>query len=201
MSSRLDRLRREIANLPNMITVGRLFLVPPVLLLADVHEPVNGFYAMLLFLLASFLDVLDGWLARRQNLVTFFGKFVDPLADKIMVMALLVHLTADGRLPAWLSVLLLSREFYMSALRTLALGERIEIVANAGGKAKTGLQLIGISFLLVFYRYQMPFGGWIDFYEVGLMCMYASLAVSVWSAVRYTQGFVDALGAAAQESP
>lgn len=196
MSTRIDRLRREIGNLPNMITIGRLLLVPPVLMLADVHNPVHGFCAMLLFLLASLLDVVDGWLARRQNLVTFFGKFVDPLADKIMVMALLVHLTADGRLPSWLCVLLLSREFYMSALRTLALGEGVEIVANSGGKAKTGFQLVGISFVLVFYSYQMPFGGALDFYQVGMVCMYASLAVSVWSAIRYTQGFITALSAA-----
>lgn len=193
MSPRIARLRAEIGNLPNMITIGRLLLVPPVLMLADVHDPASGFYAMLLYLLASLLDVVDGWLARRQNLVTFFGKFVDPLADKIMVMALLVHLTADGRLPGWLTVLLLSREFYMSALRTLALGEGVEIVANSGGKAKTGFQLIGISFVLVFYSYRMPLGGWLSFYQVGLVCMYASLAVSVWSAIRYTQGFVEAL--------
>lgn len=199
MSRRIDRLRREIGNLPNMITIGRLLLVPPVLILADVHDPAHGFGAMLLFLLASLLDVVDGWLARRQNLVTFFGKFVDPLADKIMVMALMVHLTADGRLPSWLTVLLLSREFYMSALRTLALGEGVEIVANSGGKAKTSSQLIGISFVLVFYRYRMPVMGSVDFYQVGLVCMYASLAISVWSAIRYTQGFIAALSAASHE--
>lgn len=199
MSDRLERLRKEIGNLPNMITIGRLLLIPPVLYLSDYRDPVASFFAMVLFLLASLLDVVDGWLARRQGLVTFFGKFVDPLADKIMVMALVVYLAADGRLPPWLVVLLLGREFYMSALRTLALGEGIEIVANSGGKAKTSFQLIGISFILVYYSYRMPLGETVNFYAVGLVFVYLSLAVSLWSAAVYTKEFVIQLGKAEQK--
>src|SRR5690606_19957138 len=147
---------------------GRLCLIPPVLMWIDQRAPLKSVGAMALFLLASLLDVVDGWLARRRGLVTFFGKFVDPLADKIMAMALMVYFVAEGRLAPWLVVVLLGREFYMSGLRTMALGENIEIVADAGGKATTSLQLIGISFILVYFAYPAPFGGWIDFYRVGL---------------------------------
>lgn len=192
---RLERLKAEIGNLPNMITIGRLLLIPPVLWLVDQNDPFSSFAAMLLFLLASLLDIVDGWLARRRGLVTFFGKFVDPLADKIMAMSLMVYLVAEGRLAAWLVVALLGREFYMSGLRTLALGEGVEIVAGAGGKAKTSIQLIGLCFVLVYYTYPSPMGGWIDFYKVGLIFVYTSLGISLWSAFDYTRGFIRELGA------
>jgi CDP-diacylglycerol--glycerol-3-phosphate 3-phosphatidyltransferase len=197
---RLQRLKREIGNLPNMITIGRLFLIPPVLWLVDVHQPLESFFAMILFIIASGLDVVDGWLARSRGLVTFFGKFVDPLADKMMVMALLVYLAAEGRVPPWLVVLLLGREFYMSALRTLALGERVEIVADAGGKAKTSFQLIGICFVLVYYEYPLPFAGSLGFHRVGLVFLYISLLVSMWSAWNYTRRFIAELGSRESDS-
>src|SRR5690606_18259586 len=76
-ANRLEAMKREIGNLPNMITIGRLFLIPPCLLLMREGDPVSSFLAMLVFLFAAFLDLVDGWLARRRGLVTFFGKFVD----------------------------------------------------------------------------------------------------------------------------
>ena len=173
--------------------MGRLLLIPPVLICVNQRDPVLNFCAMAMFLFASLLDIVDGWLARMRGLVTFFGKFVDPLVDKIMAMALLVYFVADGILDAWLVVVLLSREFYMSGLRTMAIGESIEIVADAGGKAKTSFQLIGISFILVYYSYRTPFGGWINFYHVGLVLVYASMIISIYSAIRYTQGFIRQL--------
>lgn len=188
--SGFDGFRREVMNLPNMITIGRVFLIPPVLFLVQRGDPWSNLFAFLLFLFAALLDVVDGWLARRWELVTFFGKFVDPLADKIMAMALLVYLVADQRLAAWVVVLLLAREFYISGLRMLALGEGIEIVAGAGGKAKTGFQLIGISFVLLYYTYQGPiWGEQLSFYKMGLVLIYVSLALSLWSAFDYTRGF------------
>lgn len=192
--SRLDGFKREVLNLPNLITIGRLLLIPPVLLLIDQRSPVKSFLAMCLFLLAGLLDIVDGWLARRQGLVSFFGKFMDPLADKIMVMALLVYLAAEGRLEPWVVIVLLGREFYISGLRTLALGENIEIVAGAGGKAKTSFQLIGISLILVYFSYRLPFTTiWVDYYSTGLVLVYASVVLSVWSAVTYTTGFIREL--------
>lgn len=191
---RLEGFKREILNLPNMITIGRIFMIPPVLMLVDKADPFACFLAMALFLIAGGLDLLDGWLARRQGLETFFGKFADPLADKILVMALLVYLAAEDRMPAWLIVILLGREFYISGLRTLAINEGVEIGAGAGGKAKTSFQVIGIAMVLLYYPYLAPIGGWIRFYELGLLLLYVSAVLSVWSAVTYTADFMRVLG-------
>jgi phosphatidylglycerophosphate synthase len=106
-----------------MITIGRLFLIPPVLLWMDIADPSLCVMSSLVFMLAAVLDIIDGWLARRAGLVTVFGKFVDPLADKVMVAAVLVYLAADGRMPPWLVAILLTREFYINGLRSLASSE------------------------------------------------------------------------------
>jgi len=191
---RFDRFKREVMNVPNMITIGRVFLIPPVLLLIDKTDPFLCVYAMLIFMLASVLDLVDGWLARRSGLVTVFGKFVDPLADKIMVAALLIFLVADGRVPAWMVVLLLTREFYISGLRSLASSAGVVIAAGAGGKAKTVFQLVGICFLLVHYPYRMlGSDGTLDCHSVGIVTLGISLFMSVVSAIQYTVGFGEAL--------
>ena len=191
---RLEGFKREILNLPNLITVGRILMIPPVLVLVDRTDPFKGIIAMALFLIAGGLDLLDGWLARRRNLVTFFGKFADPLADKIMVMALLVYLVAEAYVPPWLVVVLLGREFYMSGLRTMAINEGVVISAGAGGKAKTSFQIVGISMVLIYFPYRAPWGGVLHFHHLGMILLYISALLSVWSAVRYTQGFIHALG-------
>jgi CDP-diacylglycerol--glycerol-3-phosphate 3-phosphatidyltransferase len=196
---RLEGFKREILNAPNLITVGRILMIPPILLLVDKTDPFKGFLAMALFLIAGGLDLLDGWLARRQGLETFFGKFADPLADKIMVMALLVYLAAEDRMPPWLVAVLLGREFYISGLRTLAINEGVEIGAGAGGKAKTSFQVIGIACVLIYFPYRAPWGGWVDFYDVGLLLLYVSGVLSIWSAVTYTQDFIDALAGQTEE--
>ena len=191
-----ERFRREVLNLPNMITIGRIFLIPPVLLFIDKTDPWSCAYAMLLFMLASVLDLIDGWLARRAGLVTVFGKFVDPLADKIMVSAVLIYLVADDRLPAWLVVLLLTREFYINGLRSLASSANIVIAASQGGKAKTALQMTGICFVLLHFRYRLPFfEEMLDFGRVGAMLLGISVFISLVSAVDYTFSFRAALAA------
>lgn len=189
-----ERFRREVLNLPNMITIGRLFLIPPVLWMMERSDPLLCIYSGLTFMVAGVLDLIDGWLARRAGLVTVFGKFVDPLADKIMVAAVLVYLAVDERMPAWLVALLLTREFYINGLRTLASSEGVVIAANAGGKAKTAFQMVGICFLLVHYRYRLPgFEEMIDFHRMGLVMIGISVALSVLSAVVYTLGFGEAM--------
>jgi len=196
---RYERFRREVLNLPNMITIGRLFLIPPVLWWMDTADPGLCVLSALMFMLAAGLDIIDGWLARRSGLVTVFGKFVDPLADKVMVAAVLVYLAALGRMPAWLVVVLLTREFYINGLRTLAISEGMVISANAGGKAKTAFQMTGICFLLIHYRYRLPgFDEMIDFHRMGIIMVSLSVVLSVWSAIHYTFGFRAAL---AQQKP
>ena len=178
---RYERFRREVLNLPNMITIGRLFLIPPVLWWMDTVDPRLCVLSALLFMLAAGLDIIDGWLARRSGLVTVFGKFVDPLADKVMVAAVLVYLAALGRMPAWLVVVLLTREFYINGLRTLAISEGMVIAANAGGKAKTAFQMTGICFLLIHYRYRLPgFDEMIDFHRMGIIMVSLSMLLLLW---------------------
>jgi CDP-diacylglycerol--glycerol-3-phosphate 3-phosphatidyltransferase len=180
--------------LPNMITIGRLFLIPPTVMLLGDGDPFMNLYACLVFLLASLLDVVDGWLARRQNLVTFFGKFVDPLADKVMVMSVLVFLVAYGRLGPTIVVLIVFREFYISGIRMLALRDRIEIVAGAGGKFKTGLQLIGIALMLIQFTYRDPLWGLsYDTQAIGLTLLWISVVFSLTSAIAYTSKYLRGL--------
>jgi CDP-diacylglycerol--glycerol-3-phosphate 3-phosphatidyltransferase len=183
-------------NLPNAITLGRVLLVPPVLALWSVDDWRMHVAAAALFALASALDAVDGWLARRWELVTFFGKFVDPLADKVMVMAVLVYLVAASQMPAWIVVVLLTREFYVSGLRMLALGDGVEISADLGGKAKTFVQLAGLTACLVHHPQLLPALGLasapLDAAQLGLGLVALSMVLSVVSAVAYTVAFARA---------
>ncbi len=193
--SRYDALKREILNLPNLITIGRLFLIPPVLVLIDPTDPIRNFFAALLFATASGLDILDGWLARRQNLVTVFGKFVDPLADKLMAMSVMLYLVHVGLLPPWLVVLMLGRDFYISGLRAVAASMGVIIAAGEGGKLKTVFQLIGICCVLTRYAYVWPLTGGetVSFKVIGMFFLYVSLLLSLGSAVQYTFAFRSTL--------
>lgn len=188
--SRYDALKREILNLPNLITIGRLFLIPPVLLLIDPTDPIRNFIATLLFASASGLDILDGWLARRQNLVTVFGKFMDPLADKLMAMSVMIYLVYVDLLPPWLVMLMLGRDFYISGLRSVAATMGVVIAAGEGGKLKTVFQLVGICCVMVRYAYRWPvFDRLVDFHLIGMWFLYVSLLLSIGSAIQYTADF------------
>src|SRR5690606_34091593 len=134
-------------------------------------DPFSSFVAAALFTGAAVSDILDGWLARRMNLVSIIGKFADPLADKLIVTAALVMLAQMGRIEAWLVILLLSRELIVSGLRQIAVGEGLVIAAGQGGKWKTALQLSGIIGVLVHYPYSVNLIFWtgysFDFQLIG----------------------------------
>ncbi len=194
--SAYESLKREMLNLPNMITLGRLFLIPPVIWLIDPTDPVRNLYASLIFAAASLLDILDGYLARKQGLVTVFGKFVDPLADKLMAMSAMIYLVVVNLLPAWLVVLMLGRDLYINGIRQIAAERGIVIAAGEGGKMKTVFQLVGICCVLVRYPYRLPFfDARFDFHAVGMLFLYLALALSLLSAVTYTGAFRDGLRA------
>jgi CDP-diacylglycerol--glycerol-3-phosphate 3-phosphatidyltransferase len=188
--SRYDAFKREILNLPNLITIGRLFLIPPVLVLIDPTDPIRNFIASVLFASASLLDILDGYLARRRNLVTVFGKFMDPLADKLMAMAVMIYLVHVHLLPPWLVMLMMGRDFYISGLRSVAATLGVVIAAGEGGKLKTVFQLCGICCILVRYSYRWPpTDEYVDFHVIGMFFLYVSLLLSFGSAVQYTVDF------------
>ncbi|WP_138493911.1 CDP-diacylglycerol--glycerol-3-phosphate 3-phosphatidyltransferase [Paenibacillus pinistramenti] len=149
-------------NLPNKITLSRIFLIPLMLVFLLIDEknfstlhwgaytlPLNQLIAALLFILAASTDGIDGYLARKNNMVTNLGKLLDPLADKLLVAAVLISLTAMGKCNAWISVIIISREFAVTGLREVALLEGSVIAASKWGKAKTITQIIAISALLL----------------------------------------------------
>src|SRR5258708_6240542 len=130
-------LVQEFWNLPNMLTLGRILLIPIFVWFTYDATPLYSLLAAVVFTVAAITDVIDGYLARRWNLVTVVGKFMDPLADKLIVMAAMVMMVRLGRLAAWAVIVLLAREFIVSGLRTIAAGEGIVIAAGQEGKWKT----------------------------------------------------------------
>ncbi len=139
-------------NLANKLTTLRVVLIPVflVILLAPLVEtPWNRYIAVAIFIIASLTDFLDGYIARSYNMVTNFGKFMDPLADKLLVCAAMISMVELGDLPAWVVIIIISREFAITGFRTLAMEANIVIAAAWWGKVKTTVQMIMIIFVLL----------------------------------------------------
>ncbi|RLB54838.1 MAG: CDP-diacylglycerol--glycerol-3-phosphate 3-phosphatidyltransferase [Deltaproteobacteria bacterium] len=193
----------------------RILIIPVVLVFITFESRINCFIAAGLFALASITDYLDGWLARRRGLITVLGKFLDPLADKLIVASTLVMLIPLGRIPAWVVVLLLARELAITGLRGIASSEGLVIAASQGGKWKTAFQLVGILALIIHYPYPVAIitpglhnlvtgtwlhrllaswgvavRPWVDFHVVGMWLIYLSLFFSIFSASQYVGGFI-----------
>ena len=146
--------------------------------------------------MAAITDVVDGWLARRMGLVTVIGKFLDPVADKLIVLGAMVMLVRLGRFPAWVAILLLSREFVVTGLRQIAASEGLVIAAGQEGRRKTALQLVGIIALCVHYRHEIDLWVWrgpVSFNAVGQVLTYLSVVFSLWSAGVYFRAFLRIL--------
>jgi len=190
--TRRERLREELLNAPNLMTLGRILCIPVFMALLSYENRRNSFLAALVFAAAAITDWLDGWLARVSNKVTTLGKFLDPLADKIIVLSALVMLVRLGRVPVWVVVIILARELLISGLRTIAMSEGLVISASRGGKWKTSLQLSGIIALMVHYHFLIDylFGTVVtDFHAVGLTLLYISLIPGIASAIDYIRAF------------
>lgn len=144
-------------NLPNKITMARIALIPFMLIvpLFNIEAtvlggiPVENLIILAIFLIASFTDYLDGHLARKHNIVTTFGKFLDPIADKLLVITALIMLVEWGIIPSWIPIITVAREFLVSGVRMLAAGEGTVIAASMLGKIKTVSQMIAISLAFV----------------------------------------------------
>jgi CDP-diacylglycerol--glycerol-3-phosphate 3-phosphatidyltransferase len=207
----LGTLRRDLFNAPNAITAIRIAMIPVILAFTYYEGRVNSFVAAMLFAVTGATDFLDGWVARRTGAVTVVGKFLDPLADKLIVMSILIMLVHLGRVPAWLVILILAREFTVTGLRTMAMSEGIVIGAGQEGKYKTSIQIAAISFLLLHYKYRVDFLAFevdVDANIVGTWLLYLSMAFSLWSAWVYIRDFFGAVyapdeegGAEAKEGP
>jgi len=185
-------------NLPNMLTFARIACIPILVLTLLKDTPAMSLIAALIFSLASITDWLDGYLARRLDLVTVMGKFLDPLADKLIVMAALIMMIPLDRVPAWAVFLLIAREVIVTGLRSVASSEGIVIAASNLGKYKTIFQMVAIIVLLLHYDYCWFFGLDIpllcaDFHNVGLFFFYVSLVLTLWSGMDYLVKFFRVL--------
>ena len=166
-------------NLPNKLTVLRVLLIPFFVLftLVDLVPGYSKYIAVLIFIAASLTDMLDGKIARKYNLVTNFGKFMDPLADKLLVCAALICLVSEELLPAWMVIIIISREFIISGFRLVASDNGVVIAASYWGKFKTTFQMLMIIVLL------LDFGGIFDL--IGQILIWAALILTVVSLVDY----------------
>ena len=167
-------------NLPNKLTVLRVIMIPVflVFLLTDCAGDASKYIAAAVFVLASLTDMLDGRIARKYNLVTNFGKFMDPLADKLLVCSALIAFVELGYLPAWIVIIIISREFIISGFRLIAADNGVVIAANYWGKFKTTFQMIMTILLILQLDY--PYADTVEWIFV-----YIALALTVISLVDY----------------
>lgn len=145
-------------NTPNKLTLMRTLMVPIFVLCMYMDFNNSRIVATIIFAIASFTDFLDGYLARRDNLVTNFGKFADPLADKILVCSAMIMLVSSGEMPAWSVIIIIAREFTITGFRIIAASENITIAASPLGKFKTVTQLISNILLLTGLSNLRPIG-------------------------------------------
>ncbi|MDU6783027.1 MAG: CDP-diacylglycerol--glycerol-3-phosphate 3-phosphatidyltransferase [Peptoniphilus harei] len=145
-------------NTPNKLTLMRTLMVPIFVLCMYLDFNNSRIVATIIFAIASFTDFLDGYLARRDNLVTNFGKFADPLADKILVCSAMIMLVSSGEMPAWAVIIIIAREFTITGFRIIAASENITIAASPLGKFKTVTQLISNILLLTGLSNLRPIG-------------------------------------------
>ncbi|PIR18116.1 MAG: CDP-diacylglycerol--glycerol-3-phosphate 3-phosphatidyltransferase [Deltaproteobacteria bacterium CG11_big_fil_rev_8_21_14_0_20_49_13] len=189
--------RKEFLNLPNYISLIRILAVPLIVILMmcindnTVHQKWNillSFIVALIYGVASASDMVDGFIARRYKLEGNFGKFFDPLADKLLSLAAMIMLIPLHRIPAWLVVLLLVREIVITMLRGVAVNERIVIPASKWGKYKNAFGSFGVAFLILHYSH---FG--INWLLVGWVLFLVSATFSIGSSVHYIHRFIEEL--------
>jgi CDP-diacylglycerol---glycerol-3-phosphate 3-phosphatidyltransferase len=167
-------------NLPTVLTLSRIVLIPVFIYSVYLH-PVFGAFV---FGIASLTDFLDGYFARRSGDITKFGIILDPIADKFLVISALIVLVDMERLPAWIAITIIVREFLVTALRVVALSKDIVIAAELGGKIKTTLQIVAILCLILMHSIFN-----IDLYDIGIILIWIALILSIISGVQYTISF------------
>lgn len=174
-------------NLPNKLTILRVFMIPLfiIFLMTSLGGSFHNKIAGVIFILASLTDTLDGYLARKNNEVTVFGKFMDPLADKLLVCSALICLTDLHRIPSWIVIIIVAREFIISGFRLVAAEKGVVIAASYWGKIKTVVQMLMV-ILMVF-----DLGG--PFRIVEQVLMWAALILTVISLVDYLRKNISVL--------
>ncbi len=169
---------RAAANVPNLLSLFRILLVPLLVVVLLTKFDGKEFVGLGLFLLASLTDFLDGFIARRHKLVTRLGKLLDPAADKILTSAAFISLVELGLAPAWMVVVIIAREFAVSSLRSLAASENLVLGAIRSAKAKTLLQIVAISLLIVYNQLG-------EFEHLAPISLWLAMLASIYSGVEY----------------
>jgi CDP-diacylglycerol--glycerol-3-phosphate 3-phosphatidyltransferase len=186
--------KSPVWNLPNILTLLRIASIPVIAAILLSPSRSAGFWAAAIFAIASITDWLDGYLARRMGIVTVFGKFLDPIADKLIVMSVLIMILPYGWVPAWMVLIILGREIIITGLRGLASTEGIVIPASNLGKFKTIFQIVAILGLLLHYDYHWFFGMdnlylCVNMHNVGIFYLWIATILTIWSGIDYLVRF------------
>lgn len=172
--------KRDTFNLPNTITMLRISVVPFLFFLLASPGPFWSMVLAALFVIASITDFLDGYIARRCNLVTTMGKFLDPLADKLIVNTAMILMIPIGRIDAWIVAVIIIRDFIVDGIRAIASSEGIFIQASVLGKQKTLAQIFAVTALMIHH----PFLG-LDAHLVGTIILYVAFFLTIYSGLDY----------------
>jgi len=180
--------RQQIFNLPNGVTIIRVLAIPFILFLLFYTSRFYQLITALLFLAAAVTDTFDGYLARRRGVVTTLGKFLDPLADKLLIVTALIALIPAREVPVWMVIVIVGREIAVTGLRGIAVSQDIVISASAMGKYKTVFEVASIFFLILDGSYCA-----INFYAVGIVFLWIALGIAILSGIDYFKKFLKAI--------
>ncbi len=176
--------RAHMWSLPNRLTLGRIGLVPVLMITLRWNEPFWNAVGAIIFLVGSLTDVVDGWLARRHGTVTPLGTFLDPLADKLLVASALIMMIPLDRVPAWVAVVIVGRELVVTGLRGIASTEGRVMEASWLGKRKSFVQYVAITCLILAWKEP------IDLMRIGQWILYIAVVLALWSMYRYIASYV-----------
>jgi len=179
---------QQIMSLPNGVTILRILAIPLILILLSYMDRGYQFFTALLFLGAAVTDTFDGYLARRRGMVTTLGKFLDPLADKLLIVTALIALIPAREIPAWMVIVIVGREIAITGLRGIAVTQDIVISASNLGKYKTVFEMTSIFFLILDGRYFS-----VNFHPIGMVFLWVALVVAVVSGVDYFRKYLKSI--------
>ncbi len=177
--------RQQILTLPNGLTIIRVLVIPIIIILLFSEGSVYRLVNAILFLLAAVTDTLDGYLARRRGMVTTLGKFLDPLADKLLIVTALIALIPARGIPVWMVIIIVGREIAVTGLRSIAAAQGMVIAAGSWGKYKTFLEVLSVFFLILNGEYFS-----IDFQDAGVALLGVAVIFAVISGVKYFKDFL-----------
>jgi CDP-diacylglycerol--glycerol-3-phosphate 3-phosphatidyltransferase len=181
----ISQERKKVLNLPNAITMLRIGVIPVFFFLLLSPGPTGSLVIACIFVVASLTDLLDGYIARRYQIVTTMGKFLDPIADKLVVNTAMILMIPLGRIPAWIVAVIIIRDFTVDGIRTISSSEGVVIQASRLGKQKTLCQVVAVTALMIHY----PFLG-ADAHLVGMVILHLALVLTVYSGFDYLIKFM-----------